>query len=459
MDNSQTHSYQNNHSGKPICNTIGKSINNGYHYSLDVLLRELKLRRNRPKHRPFRNDRSKMRHPHTILTHAIHRGDPKSIQIVLEHLFTGDLYRTMIEHVCSNGRTALWYACSKGNLELVQQLVERGHANVNRCGVLIHAAQNGHETIVNYLLSTNCDPNRRTKNYNERALHAASRRNHLGIVKALLDYGANPTILDYKQRTALDYAIHKRHNEIVKALIKHQNGYFPMNQNGYTPLMLATSRNNTSIVDILVNILPHQQVLDELVLLACNYTIYGVRNKRDQAYCYFERALSRMSIPIHSSVRCEAYEFMNDCETLDELALIRDNDNAMRMYALVVSERLLLKYNEVNHLVSLIIKQSSIHRWNNEFHRCLQLRLRAYELVIQTENNQKHYPGLYKKCLNAFVSILLKILEEKKTSFVESLALIWRWTLNTPNKIFTKFLFKFVCIVTHVSMVSIVANT
>ncbi len=75
---------------------------------------------------------------------------------------------------------------------------------------LIVAVQNGHEQIIDYLLSKGCDPNRRTKKYTERALHDASRRNYLSIVKLLLKYDADPAILDYKKRTALDYAIHKK---------------------------------------------------------------------------------------------------------------------------------------------------------------------------------------------------------------------------------------------------------
>ncbi|CAF4311681.1 unnamed protein product, partial [Adineta steineri] len=256
----------------------------------------------------------------------------------------------------SNGRTALWYACRNGDLELVQELIIRGHANINKCGVLVVAAQNGHEKVVDYLLKRGCDVNRRVRNYNESALHAASRRNHLCIVNLLLKYGANSTLRDKQKRTALDYAIHKRHVEIAKVLINHQHGCFNMSPSGYTPLMLAAYCENTPIIDILWNVLPLQQVLDELSLLACKYIIGGNASKRDKAYCYFEMALSRRT-PLHDSISCAAYEFLSECHTLDELALIRENDNKMRMYALLVNERLLLKSDQINHHLSLIIKQ------------------------------------------------------------------------------------------------------
>ena len=72
-----------------------------------------------------------------------------------------------------------------------------------------------------------------------------------------------------------------------------------MNPTGFTPLMLAVSRNNTTIVDLLLNILPRKQILDDLALLACYYIINSTVNKRDQAYSYFEAALNTFGINMH----------------------------------------------------------------------------------------------------------------------------------------------------------------
>jgi ankyrin repeat protein len=397
---------------------------------------------------------AKRRYPHTILTHAICQGDSEYIRIILEDIDRGNIYPTIVDHVCSDGRTALWHACNQGDFDLVRELVEYGYANINKCGILIVAAQNGYEKIIDYLLSRGCDPNRRAKNYNERALHAASRRNHLDIVNALLKHGADPLIRDYQGRTALDYAIHKRHIEIAKVLIHHQGGHFVMNQMGFTPLMLATYCGNTPIVDILLGILPHQQILDELTLLACKYTIDGAVSKRNQAYCYFEMALS-MPTSLCNSEPCEAYEFLSECQTLNQLALIRENDNAMRMHALLVSERLLLQSGEVNHLVSLIIKQSNFYKWHGIFHRCLQLRLHAYRLVIQMEHDDWrawHDSKWHTKYLDTLMELLLDILQQEGTVPVESLVLIWTWILKRVNNVLDESIFKLLCIITHVSI-------
>ena len=108
-----------------------------------------------------------------------------------------------------------------------------------------------------------------------------------------------------------------------------------MNGTGFTPLMLAVNCNNTPIVDLISSILTREQVLDELRLLACKYTIDNVVNKPAQAYSYFEKALSAAT-SFCKSEPCEAYEFLTECQTLNELALIREDDNAMRMYALLL---------------------------------------------------------------------------------------------------------------------------
>jgi ankyrin repeat protein len=445
--------YRNNYCEQPVKSLIYEAIKNCDANYLDVLLKHRKI--NRDSHKNLLNKYPRyFGHvwPLPMLNYAIINGNFECIQTILDGIVYSYIPSTIVDHVCSNGRTALWYACSKGDFDLVQQLVECFHANINKCGVLIVAAQNGHQKIVDYLLSKGCDLNRHAKNYNERALHAAARRNHLGIVKALLKYGADPTTLDdYGDRTALDYAIHKRHLDIAKILIHHQGGRFFMNSIGFTPLMLAASRNNTPIIDIFSKILPRRQFLDELALLACNYTIYGIASKRDQAYCYFENALS-MNTPLCNTTPCEAYEFRNECQTLDELALIREDDNAMRMHALLVSERLLLKNNEVNNFLSLIMKQSKIYKWYGSLYRCLHLRLHAYRLIIQTEYKDSPNPMLHKSYLFELVCILFKILLEEDAVSIQSLAIVWTWILNRTDNRLAKILFKLIFITTYVSI-------
>ncbi|UJR16588.1 hypothetical protein I4U23_003488 [Adineta vaga] len=434
--------YRNNRYPKPSGElTIRTAIDKSDPYILASLFKELKLNSSQYKKQLKRFPRRRTPSVHTMLTDIIVRGDPECIQVVLDSIFHGYIYSTIIDHVCSNGRTALWYASQKGDLDLVRQLIERGHANVNKCGVLIVAAQNGHKHIVDYLLTKGCDPNRSAKNYNERALHAATRRNYFDIVEILLQHGADPFVLDYKKRTPLDYAIHKRHIDIAKLLIDHQCKRFIMSQTGYTPLMLSVDCNNTIVRDMLTSILPEQQVLDEMVLLACHYIIDGNAKKYAVAYSHLERALSRRKPPC-SSTPCEAYEFVRECETLDELIAIREDNNKLRMYALVVSERLLLRNDEMNHFLSLLIKQSNFYRWQKNYERCLQIRTHVFEILLKNENKNRRYSKFHKDHLGEVVNILYKILKMKGCVPVHSLELVWQWILNRIDNSLIQLFFK-----------------
>ena len=124
------------------------------------------------------------------------------------------------------------------------------------------------------------------------------------------------------------------------------------------------------------------------------------------------------------------------------------------MHLLLVND-FLLKYGQVNHLVSLIIQQSNIYRRNNQFHRCLQLRLHAYQLTIQKKNNYWCNPRSHKKRLDGIVSVLFNILDEENTVPVKSLALLWEWVLCTTDNVFTVLLFQFISITTYVSKCSL----
>ncbi|CAF1131760.1 unnamed protein product [Adineta ricciae] len=387
---------------------------------LHAIMQERKVNARQRQYPQKRYRLRKRRNRHTMLTHAIDREESDCAHIILNNIFHGYVYRTIIEHVCSNGRTALWCASRKGDLRLVKQLVQRGHANVNKCGVLIVAAQHGHKYIIHYLLRKGCDPNQQARNYNELALHAATRRNHLDIVKVLLQYGADPLLVDYKQRTALDYAIHKRYNHIAEILINHQHDRFPMARTGFTALMLADYCNNTPIKEMLIRILPEKQVVDELALVACHYIIDGNQKKRRTAYSYLERALSKRILTDNGSTR----------ETLDELALIRDDDSKLRAFALMMSERVSAENGEKNHLMPLLRKQDNLYRWKKQYDRCLEIRMHAYELLLKNESKGRKNVKLRTEHLIGVLNALDKILKSENTIPMRHMGIVWSWMLD-----------------------------
>ncbi len=113
-----------------------------------------------------------------------------------------------------------------------------------------------------------------------------------------------------------------------------------------------------------------------------------------------------------------------------------------------------MKNNEINHLVSLIIKQSNVYKWQHSFSRCLQLQLHAYRLVIQTEHKNLHNPILDKKYLLALMRIISETLNKKCTVPSELLILVWTWIFNKADKTLIMVLFKLILITVYVSIFS-----
>ena len=281
-----------------------------------------------------------------ILFRAVDLQHTDCVKVILDKVRTKDLPRTIIEYSVwsPHYRNTLLIACEKGNLNIVQMLIECGHAWCFRINALFHALDQGHQTISNYLI-TKCD-------------HRKS---------------------DSRGRTVLDSLISRGYIETAKLLIHY--GDTQRNGDGFSPMMLAVHHHLTPLVDLLFQRLPFQEALDELMLLACHYIIHGDAQNRQKAFDLFVRGLTEGESP-ENGVSLDAYEHRQECKTVDEFVSIWDDENAMRMYSLVVSERILLRLGDVDHLLKFIDRQCNFYRNNRLFDRCLQLHIHARHIAI-----------------------------------------------------------------------------
>jgi uncharacterized protein len=166
-----------------------------------------------------------------------------------------------------SGDSPLLLAAFSGNLENVRILIEHG-ANVNQLGAykaspLFYASSGGYEEIVEILLKNGAivdvlAENRRTP------LMIAMKEGNKYIVENLLNAGADPNRKDVDGCSALLYACGLSFssdnptanpnvkNEIVLLLIAKGCDVNAINNDGFTPLMVACREGNAEIVESLI---------------------------------------------------------------------------------------------------------------------------------------------------------------------------------------------------------------
>jgi ankyrin repeat protein len=127
------------------------------------------------------------------------------------------------------GLTALHFAPYKGNLALIRLLIDRG-ANIEgrtKSGAtpLIVAARNGQAEAVSLLLVSGAlvdvAENRLTP------LAFAAMYGHTGVVRALIEFGADPSVRTKRGLTALDQARRKAHWEISRRWSRKRSDSWP----------------------------------------------------------------------------------------------------------------------------------------------------------------------------------------------------------------------------------------
>ena len=147
----------------------------------------------------------------------------------------------------NEGLTALHYAAGKGDLEVVQYLVEHGAdvkaQDTDLSRTAIHfAAENGHLDCIKYLTEKGADLLDRDS-FGATAMHYAARSNNLDVVKFLVDRKVDYTAKDIRGWSAMHYAAEGGSIEIVKYLLAKGLNINELNEAGRTPLFFARNHH------------------------------------------------------------------------------------------------------------------------------------------------------------------------------------------------------------------------
>jgi ankyrin repeat protein len=175
-------------------------------------------------------------------------------------------------------------AAAEGNLPAVDAfLAANGPADARESlagwTLLMFAASNGHDLVVQKLLEKGADPNLKDPG-DWTALIYAARNNHPEVVKLLLAKGAKIDAKNNLAWSALMYASFNGHEEVVKILLEQGADPNAVCWNGRTPLIYAAGNDHAGTIRILLGKGADPTVKDSNGWTAL---MYGEKNRKSRA--------------------------------------------------------------------------------------------------------------------------------------------------------------------------------
>lgn len=110
--------------------------------------------------------------------------------------------------------------CLQGHLDAVRLFVDKMGGRVNVNDGLLHAAEAGYLTIIEYLVSRGADVNYRNSN-GETALTVAAARGQYQVVLMMLNLGVKINVIDNRRYTPLLMSVMREHVDLATTLVIH----------------------------------------------------------------------------------------------------------------------------------------------------------------------------------------------------------------------------------------------
>ncbi|XP_030323430.1 ankyrin repeat and death domain-containing protein 1B [Calypte anna] len=194
----------------------------------------------------------------TALHLAAKNGHSEVVEILLEQW-------EEINYFNQNGETPFYLAVEGGHEKCAELLLEAGSdiniltqvciqcpsSTQNNNSALQIAIQNGHLSLVTFLIDKNIDlvPKPEQKSS---PLHLAVINNHLPVVKSLLDASHDINSLNHRQETPLHLAADLGNVELVEVLLKAGCNLKIMDKHGKTALAVASRSSHALVVDMII---------------------------------------------------------------------------------------------------------------------------------------------------------------------------------------------------------------
>ncbi|CAF3791389.1 unnamed protein product, partial [Rotaria sp. Silwood1] len=270
-------------------------------------------------------------------------------------------------------------ASAENRLDIVRFLVENGYSDVNKswsndedqCTAMILAASKGYTTLIEYLIEKNADVNYTCKSNRLRGstpITIAVAQGHIDVVRLLCDADADTNVKLNDGKTLLMVAVRKKRFDVIDFFVKRS---------------IVTIENlELAACSLVVTNSPmrHLHRAAKLLVLAIEYRTSSQTPK----------------VCIKPNV---AYEYHQECQTVEELEAIKHDHDRMWIETALVRERLLLSRNDHN-LMKPLLDHGDVLVSKGEFDKCLHLWIHAFNLYQKMQIDT---------CLHRFVWLFCKM--------------------------------------------------
>ncbi|XP_076616427.1 ankyrin repeat domain-containing protein 22 [Chaetodon auriga] len=148
------------------------------------------------------------------------------------------------------GDTPLIAACRRGNLKVVQYLLDNEadvHLTNKKQRTCLHYASRRSFSLLDYLMISILMPILLLGYF----LMLQKQRHNVALMEALLSSSVNINAVDYKGNTALHYVCQRKSHRLVPLLLERNAETNIQNNDGETPLDIATRLKFKKIVNML----------------------------------------------------------------------------------------------------------------------------------------------------------------------------------------------------------------
>ncbi|KAF8374285.1 fem-1, partial [Pristionchus pacificus] len=287
------------------------------------------------------------------------------------------------------GAPPLWAASAAGHMELVRFLVEEAGVDINQTtqtssSPLRGACYDGHLEIVRYLVEKGADMELANRHGHTPLMIGAFRKKSQ-VVEYLLSKGASPLKSSYKGNTALHDAAESDCIVVCKLLIE-AGASLVEDDCGLCPLMGAAVMANMAVFPFLVaHSVSKRRIKDAYRLLGC--TLVDKKMDLEGAVKMWNSAidiqLNDEEMEMERTRRMDGashhvFKAFPEVITKDQLELIKDDPDKIRMQALVVRERILGgAHSDVHYFLRL---RGAVYCDMGDVNRCFDLWMYALEL-------------------------------------------------------------------------------